>query len=620
MKRIISAGLAILMLLGIFLVPLTASAATFNDKIEILGAMGIMNGDENGNLNLRNNVTRAEFTKMLITASPDKNKAEGVTNVSPFSDVPSSHWAAGYVKTAANNALIVGYLDGTFKPDATIKLEEAVSIVLKQLGYLASDLEGSYPQGHIAKYESLELDDGINADIGEYLTREDCANLIYNMLTAKTKSGTAYALTLGYRLDSAGDLDLTTVVNSTMTGPYIITDSIGLRDIVTDINTVTITKNSDSIAVSDVKEYDVVYYSEELNKIWCYDNKVTGMLTQISNQNSANGTMATVTVNNKLYAVSSSSAQFKLSTLGEFTVGDYATLIIDRDSLVIDVLPTEVINSATYGIITQIAQLAHPTDNNSTVNANTAVVTTTTGAIQQVKNPPSHLKVGDTVEITYEDGQETLRRVGSDITATVNDSATYAGTRPIANDVKILETSGYNTGTIHKISLANLELTTNNTLFHALNERGEIEHLILKDATGDQNTYCVVTNSQETMTPSIFGSYVYDVKGRMQTHQSTSTIFNITVGPAVIADTAYNNFSIKNLKGERPSEFFTNTVRIGSDSYLISPDVVVYELKDNQYAYTTEEIDFNENIDDIKVFYDDSIKQPKIRVIVVEVY
>ena len=65
-------------------------------------------------------------------------------------DRPYTHWAAGYIKTAVQQGWLTGYLDGSFRPDKTVTLEEAATGVLKLLGYTTEDFSGSYPYGQLA--------------------------------------------------------------------------------------------------------------------------------------------------------------------------------------------------------------------------------------------------------------------------------------------------------------------------------------------------------------------------------------------------------------------------------------------------------------------------------------
>jgi len=96
-------------------------------------ALGILDGTD-----LESPVTRAEFSKMLVAASSYKDSvsSEG-SGYSLFRDVKSSYWASEYIRCAVSEGWMTGYTDGTFRPDETVKLEEACAAVLKLLGYEA---------------------------------------------------------------------------------------------------------------------------------------------------------------------------------------------------------------------------------------------------------------------------------------------------------------------------------------------------------------------------------------------------------------------------------------------------------------------------------------------------
>jgi hypothetical protein len=173
------------------------SYATADETIDIVQYLGVMTGNEKGNMNLDDGVTRAEITKMLVMASTLKDQVSGNSYVSVFSDVSYNHWAAGYIKAALDAGWVKGYIDGNFKPNQPVKLEEAVTMALRVIGYDQTNLMGVYPTAQLSQYEVLELDLGINKSKGEYLTREECAKLIVNLLETKTYQGTYYANELG---------------------------------------------------------------------------------------------------------------------------------------------------------------------------------------------------------------------------------------------------------------------------------------------------------------------------------------------------------------------------------------------------------------------------------------
>ena len=172
------------LLLSLVLAVLTMSLCTFaleapstatTETVNTIKLLEIANGDENGNMNYSKTVTRAEFVKMAVSASVNKDKAKNNSvSYSLFPDVKNTFWGAAYISTAIESGLVNGYLDGTFRPNNDVTLEEGVTIILRLLGYTTSDFKGSYPSSQLEKYTELELNKNISAVKGQKLTREEC--------------------------------------------------------------------------------------------------------------------------------------------------------------------------------------------------------------------------------------------------------------------------------------------------------------------------------------------------------------------------------------------------------------------------------------------------------------
>ncbi len=180
-KKILALVLGLVLALSLYLPAGAAAQVSEDTVVQVVTAIGILNGDGSGDLNLSGNVTRAEFATMLVRASSLKDSTAAVSNVSPFKDVSYTHWAASYVKTAVQQGWMSGYLDGTYRPDQPITLEEAETAVLKMLGYTNSDFPGAFPYGQVSLAQSLKLDENVNVQMGENLTRRDCMYLMYNL-------------------------------------------------------------------------------------------------------------------------------------------------------------------------------------------------------------------------------------------------------------------------------------------------------------------------------------------------------------------------------------------------------------------------------------------------------
>ncbi len=223
MKKIISWGLVVLCLFSAL--PVFGQEVTDTDIAGLMYKLEILEGDGNGNLRLSDGVTRAEFTKMTVNASPYRNTVAKNLSVSPFSDVPYTHWAAPYVLVAKINKMVSGYPDATFRPDSGVKLEEALNILLKLLGYTDTDFGLSYPYGQISLADHLDILDGIEASAGSELTRGECMKIIYNTLSVMPKgANVSYINAVGYTLAEDTVITATNATDSGVSAGYVATD------------------------------------------------------------------------------------------------------------------------------------------------------------------------------------------------------------------------------------------------------------------------------------------------------------------------------------------------------------------------------------------------------------
>ncbi len=304
--------------------------------INTVKILEIASGDENGNMNFDKQVTRAEFVKMAISASVNKDKAKNsVVSYSLFPDVKASFWGAGFISTAIDAGLVNGYLDGTFKPGGFVTLEEAATIVLRLLGYTTSDFKGTYPSSQLEKYNELELNENISAVKGQKLTREECMILIYNMLSTKTKNGAIYCTTLGYETDSEGKIDYNALLEKELEGPFILTSGKTverLANFTLDANTV-YSLNSVSSSPDSIREGDVIYYSGKINSVFAFRKTATGIIT------AKNGSSSVTLSGGKSYNIKTAKARSKLSLGGVYSEkNSFVTLLLGLNDEVADII------------------------------------------------------------------------------------------------------------------------------------------------------------------------------------------------------------------------------------------------------------------------------------------
>ena len=193
-KRLLAILTAVLIL-----IPVGANAANPASRFDMLAYLDVMVGYGDGDLGLDRLVTRAEFSKMALEASPLRNSVAAKLKISPFSDVLYDKWYAPYVYLGAVNNIFAGYIDGTFRPDNNVTYEEAVMVALRLLGYSDEEFQYSWPYGPVNAGEKNGLCNGMNAYIGQMLTRDQVSHLFYNLLNAT--NGTKYITKLGYSIE-----------------------------------------------------------------------------------------------------------------------------------------------------------------------------------------------------------------------------------------------------------------------------------------------------------------------------------------------------------------------------------------------------------------------------------
>lgn len=221
-KRFLAGLLAAALLCGLMAaVPASAatggaSASGFTDitdpavaeAAEVLRLLGVVNGTGGTLFNPGGTLTRAEFCKMAIEIMGKGEEASAQMNRTIFLDVKGDHWARGYINLAASTRLgateegggemlMVGVGDGTFQPGRTMTFAEAVTTLMRILGYTASDVASgsSWYSGYLASADVIGLTDGVSLAWDSPVTRGQTAILFENLLYANPKGADAPYLT-----------------------------------------------------------------------------------------------------------------------------------------------------------------------------------------------------------------------------------------------------------------------------------------------------------------------------------------------------------------------------------------------------------------------------------------
>ena len=247
------------------------------------------------------------------------------STVTIFPDVKPSFWASSYINMAAKKGIIAGFADGKFKPNQTVTAGQAVTILMRGLGYKDENMGGVWPQGYMAEAKTCGLlkSTGITSAYSA-LTRGQAAKLFLNLFEAKRGTGEGAVVLFSFTPEKeevyltnldAGKGTLTAGGKPyTMAHPVTSTSLIGSKgkvvlngdgdiltflpvtggsgisnaaviigangsalglDSLTGGSGYTIYKNGSPASAADLKKYDVATYSAATNSVVVCDTKVS---------------------------------------------------------------------------------------------------------------------------------------------------------------------------------------------------------------------------------------------------------------------------------------------------------------------------------------------------------
>ena len=189
LKRALSLGLTAAMISGLMV--MGSSAASYADvtsennveAIEVLQAVGVMVGDEDGNFNPDEYVTRNEMAVVMSNLLA-LNVSNFTSSSILFTDVPD--WAAPYVAACYADGITSGTSDTTYGGDDTVTAAQAGLMMLKALGHFqySSDFGSDWQLSAVRQASSTDLYDGVDAGASSAMTRNEVAQLALNALEA----------------------------------------------------------------------------------------------------------------------------------------------------------------------------------------------------------------------------------------------------------------------------------------------------------------------------------------------------------------------------------------------------------------------------------------------------
>lgn len=131
-------------------------------------------GYTDGTIRPNNNISRAEVATIFFRLLTDEARTQYDKTTSSFSDIKDGAWCCRAVSTLTNMGIIKGYTDGTFRPNADITRAELATIIARFAKLDVNTKTFSDINGHWAQ-KSIELAAG-NGWINGYTDGTFCPN------------------------------------------------------------------------------------------------------------------------------------------------------------------------------------------------------------------------------------------------------------------------------------------------------------------------------------------------------------------------------------------------------------------------------------------------------------
>jgi len=160
------------------------------ESITRLIQLNIVNGYPDGTFKPNGQITRAEFTKMVVLAMGWKQ----IIAITPsFTDMSDGHWAGKYIEAGVMQGVIHGYKDGEFKSEKNISRAEIAKIIAMTLNLESgvsslTDIESNWAKDHINACVKAGIIHGYPNNAfrpNNPATRAEAAKMIVKMLDIK---------------------------------------------------------------------------------------------------------------------------------------------------------------------------------------------------------------------------------------------------------------------------------------------------------------------------------------------------------------------------------------------------------------------------------------------------
>lgn len=295
--------------------------------------------------------------------------------------------------------------------------------------------------------------------------------------------------------DKSGKFLRGTLSSYTMEGPKTVTSGANQIYELFEIKTEpSVIRKGVSADLSDISTYDVVYYDEISNTIYAYNDKAGGIYESASPIKSR---PSEITLSGKTYKISSAEAMNKLGeTASSFAIGDYITLLFDRNGEVCDVVDTRASKGRNLGIVLD----AYIRENSGGNQEYAVKLFLSDGSETEFAADKDYEKYkGELMETSFEGGTVSLKSVNySSKAGRLDKEAKTFGDLWLTSDCTIIELMSLDGKvTVKKIRLEDIDGNTLN--------KSQVLHI---ESSGEMDDICLMYLRNVTKTDYEYGIVV----------------------------------------------------------------------------------------------------------------
>lgn len=456
----------------------------------------------------------------------------------------------------------------------------------------------------------------------------------------QSKSGITQGTTLSLYYNEEGALEYIMMDEGETLGPVTVTAL--LSNDTSAIGGISISegarvyRNGLTVALSDLKIDDIVYYTPSSNVVMAYDEKRTGIYEEAY---PSKAFVSSIKLSGVTYEIESNTALHKLNeSAGAYKKNDKITLLLGKDGKIADVKSSSDLRYADLAVLLSTSkEISQENDTKGKMEYYITVLRADGNEYTYKADKDFENYRGALVEMeSGADGRITrLERRNSSISGTVNTSKRKIGSHTLAKDCKIIELlkspdKGESFDAVARVieweDIDQKELTARDVIHAQRDDQfGDITLLYLNNISNDGYLYGLLKKSNTVNKGMmVSGQYTVDAGGT-EYNFSLSAAYSIPqgspVGVNIAAGRLIDMFKLPQAaSGKRVKAVDYNRIKLDNSVYDMSPDAVVYRRTNNYFE--KEAVSLNELTEmeytSVQMYADKALSSGgKVRVIMV---